>query len=90
MLRQNISNQCYFRLISIHNPASLGQPTISKLYKHIQHKAQIGNMDLLILAPSDLFQIDVSYFYKLSTKELNICLYVPMVKPMNQQQPIGI
>ena len=39
-------------------------------------------MDLLILAPSDLFQIDVSYFYKLSTKELNIFLHVPMVKPM--------
>jgi hypothetical protein len=38
-------------------------------------------MDLLISAPSDLFQIDVSYFYKSHTNELNIFLHVPMVNP---------
>jgi hypothetical protein len=48
-------------------------------FKHLQLKAQKSNMDLLISALSDLFQIDVSYFYKSSTKELNIFLHVPMV-----------
>ena len=36
-------------------------------------------MDLLISAPSDLFQIDVSYFYKSHTNKLNIFLHIPMV-----------
>jgi hypothetical protein len=38
-------------------------------------------MDLLITAPADLFQIDVSYFYKSRTNKLNIFLHVPMVNP---------
>jgi hypothetical protein len=38
-------------------------------------------VDLLISAPSDLFQIDVSYFYKSHTNELNIFLHIPMVNP---------
>jgi hypothetical protein len=63
------------------SPNFLQGQTIIKLYKHLLLKAQNGNMELLILAPSDLFQIDVSYFYKLSTIELNIFLHLPMVKP---------
>jgi hypothetical protein len=38
-------------------------------------------MDLLISAPSDLFQIDVSYFYKSRINEFNIFLHVPLVNP---------
>jgi hypothetical protein len=73
----NNSDQGYFGEISIHNPATSGQYflqgfTVVTLYKHLQHKAQNGNMDLLISAPLDLFQIDISYLYKSSTKELNI------------------
>jgi hypothetical protein len=64
------------------SPNFLQGSTVVKLYKHLQHKAQNGNTNLLILEPSDLFQIDVSYFYKSSTKELNILLHVLMVKPM--------
>jgi hypothetical protein len=56
--------------------------TMVKLYKHLQLKAQNGNMELLVSAPSNLLQIDVSYFYKSSATELNIFLHVPMVKPM--------
>ena len=52
--------------------------TIVKLFKHLQITAQKGNTDLLITGPSDLFQIDVLYFYKSSTQELNIFLHVPV------------
>jgi hypothetical protein len=54
--------------------------TMVKLFEHLQLKAQSGNMNVLISASSDLFQIDVSYFYKSSTMELNIFLHVPVVK----------
>jgi hypothetical protein len=52
--------------------------TVLELHKHLQLKAQNGNMAFLISAPSDLFQIDVSYFYKSPTNELNIFVHVPM------------
>jgi hypothetical protein len=39
-------------------------------------------MEILILTPSDVFQIDVSYFYKSLATELNIFLHAPMLKPM--------
>jgi hypothetical protein len=64
------------------SPNFLQGSTVVKLFNHLQLKAQNGNMELLILAPSDLFQIDVSYFYKFWVAELNIFLHVPMVKPM--------
>ena len=48
---------------------------------NLQLTAQRRNMDLQISAPSDLFQIDVSYFHKSSSQELNIFLHAPMVKP---------
>jgi hypothetical protein len=46
------------------SPDFLQGSTINKLFAHLQNIAHHGNMDFLILAPSDLFQIDVSYFYK--------------------------
>jgi hypothetical protein len=52
-----------------------------KLFNHLQNKAQINGMELLILALSILFQIDVSYFYKSTTFELKVLLHMPMVKP---------
>jgi hypothetical protein len=55
--------------------------TIKQLFTHLQNIAHQGNMDLLISAPSDLFQIDVLFFYKSNTNELNIFLNVPMVNP---------
>ena len=63
------------------SPDFLQGSTIIKLFTHLQTIAHQGNMDLLITAPSDLFQIDVSYFYKSHTNELNIFLHVPMVNP---------
>jgi hypothetical protein len=58
------------------SPDFLQGSTIKRLFTHLQSK-----MDLLISAPSDLFRIDVSYFYKFHTNELNIFLHVPMVNP---------
>ena len=46
------------------SPDFLQGETIIKLFTHLQNIAHNGNMALLISAPSDLFQIDVSYFYK--------------------------
>jgi hypothetical protein len=70
-------------IFSIHNSTTSSQiflgSTEVKLFKH-QHKTQNDNKDHLILAPSDLFKTDVSFFYKSSSKELNIFLQVPMVK----------
>jgi hypothetical protein len=63
------------------SPNFLKDKTIVKLYKHLQLKGQNSNMELLISAPLDLFQIDVSYFYKSSSTELNILQHIPMVKP---------
>ncbi len=63
------------------SPDFLQGDTILKLFRHLQNIAHNGNMDLLISAPSDLFQIDVSYFYKSHQNELNIFLHVPMVNP---------
>jgi hypothetical protein len=39
-------------------PDFLQGPTILKLFKHLKLQVQNGKLDLLILAPSDLFQID--------------------------------
>ncbi len=39
-------------------------------------------MELLVLVPSDLLQISVSYLYKSTTVELNVFLHVPMVQPI--------
>ena len=63
------------------SPDFLQGTTIKQLFTHLQNIAHQGNMDLLISAPSDLFQIDVSYFFKSHLNELNIFLHVPMVNP---------
>ena len=38
-------------------------------------------MELLITQASDLFQIDVTYYFNPSSSELNILIHAPMVKP---------
>jgi hypothetical protein len=63
------------------SPDFLHGTTIKRLFIHLQNIACQGNMDLLNSAPSDLFQIYVSYLYKSHTNELNIFLHVPMVNP---------
>jgi hypothetical protein len=50
------------------------------MFTHLQNIAHQSDMDRLISAPSDLFQIDVSYFYKSHSNKLNIFPHVPMVK----------
>ena len=57
--------------------------TINKIYNHLLKTASSQNMELLISRPSDLFQIDVSYYYKSHSQELNIFLHTPMVKSQN-------
>ena len=39
------------------------------------------NMELLITHASDLYQIDVTYYFNPSDNELNIFIHAPMVKP---------
>ena len=50
-------------------------------YKEMQQKADFNKMELLLNSPADLFKIEVSYFYKPETQEINMFLHVPMVKP---------
>ena len=42
--------------------------TIVAIFKEMQQKADKNNMELLINSPSDLFKVEVSYFYKPDTK----------------------
>jgi hypothetical protein len=81
MSRYNFPNQHKLQQIHGYNGTTSAQrlsanflqgETIVKLFKHMQLTAQNGTMELLILASSYLFQIDVSYFYKSSATELNI------------------
>ena len=55
--------------------------TVTKIYMALKEKAENQHMELLISAPSDLFQVEVSYFYKPEKKEINIFVHIPMVKP---------
>ena len=50
------------------------------MFKEMQRKADKLNMELLLSTPADLFQVEVSYFYKPETMEINMFLHVPMVK----------
>jgi hypothetical protein len=64
------------------SPNVLRGSTIIKLFQRLQQTASKGNMELLISALSDLFQIIVSCFYKSASRELNIFLHIPMVKQL--------
>ena len=55
--------------------------TVTAIFKEMQHKADFNKMELLLNSPADLFKIEVSYFYKPETQEINMFLHVPMVKP---------
>ena len=65
------------------SPLFLQGDTVHKIYNHLQTVASNSNMELLTNAPLDLFQIDVSYFYKSDSKELNFFMHAPLVKLIN-------
>ena len=52
--------------------------TVTAIYKEMQNKADTNKMELLLNSPADLFKIEVSYFYKPQTQEINMFLHVPM------------
>ena len=55
--------------------------TMNKMYKFLEKAAKTKGMDLLITQAVDLFQIDLSYFYKEEDQTLNLFLHVPMIFP---------
>ena len=63
------------------SPQLLEGSTIVKIFQYLQTLANSKNMELLIAQPSDLFQIDVTYYFSQSSNELNIFIHAPMVKP---------
>ena len=63
------------------SPLLLEGSTIVKIFQYLQNLAKSKNMDLLISQSSDLFQIDVTYYFNPSSNELNIFIHAPMVKP---------
>ena len=60
--------------------------TINKMFKFVQTAAENQGMQLMINKPVDLFQIELSYFYRPEDKILNLFLHVPMVRPDNLLQ----
>jgi hypothetical protein len=69
--------QLQFKRIS---PNFLEGSTNNKQFKDLQQLAHQGKMDLLMHKHSDVYQIDVSNFYKSHSQELNIFLRAPIVK----------
>jgi hypothetical protein len=55
--------------------------TINKIFKFIQDSACARGLE-----PSDLFQVEVSYFYKAAENMLNSFVHVPLVHPENSLQ----
>jgi hypothetical protein len=46
--------------------------TLNKIFKFIQNRASERGLELLFKNPSDLFQVESPYFYKLAQNMLNI------------------
>ena len=61
----------------------LSGETITKIYEFIQTTAKDRGLQPLIYTTSDLFQIEMSYFYQANDKTLNLFLHVPLVQPSN-------
>jgi len=57
----------------------LDEATLKKVYNQAKYRARTVNCVLLIRQPSDLFQLEVSYFY--DGKKLHIMLHIPIAPP---------
>jgi hypothetical protein len=57
-----------------------------KIFKFIQNSSSERGLKPLIKNPSDLFQVEVPYFYKPAENMLNIFVHVPLVHPENTLQ----
>ena len=57
--------------------------TINKMFEFLGKAAESRGMKLMIQKPVDLFQIEMSYFYRPQDKKLNLFLHVPMVHSDN-------
>ena len=60
--------------------------TINKMFNFLEKAAASKGMQLMIKKATDLFQTELSYFYKPLDKVLNLFLHVPMVHPDNLLQ----
>jgi hypothetical protein len=60
--------------------------TIYKIFNFIQNSANRRGLESLIKNPPDLFQVEVSYFYKRAENMLNVFVHVPLVQPENTLQ----
>ena len=55
--------------------------TVNKMYHFLDQAAKTKGMELLITKSVDLFQIELSYFYREEDQILNLFLHVPIVFP---------
>ena len=55
--------------------------TIVKMYKFLENAAKEKGLELLISQPVDLYQTELSYFYREEDQMLNLFLHIPMVRP---------
>ena len=60
--------------------------TINKIYSFVLKSASTRGLEPLIKNPSDLYQVEVSYFYKPAENMLNIFVHVPLIHPDNTLQ----
>ena len=60
--------------------------TINKIYDFVVSSASARGLEPLIKNPSDLYQVEVSYFFKPAENMLNIFIHVPLVHPENTLQ----
>jgi hypothetical protein len=64
------------------SPLFFQSTSVQNIYKHLQGLATKSNMELLISATSDLFQVDVSYYYKSVSQEINNFIHLPKLRPV--------
>ena len=60
--------------------------TINKMFNFLTEKAKQSSMNLMISRPSDIFQMDTTYFYKQKEMTLNLFVHIPMIQPANLLQ----
>ena len=60
--------------------------TINKMFNFLVQKAKESSMDLMITRPSDIFQMDTTYFYKQEEMTLNLFVHIPMIQAENLLQ----
>jgi hypothetical protein len=57
--------------------------TVSKIFDYIKESVKAKCIKLLIKTPSDLYQMELSYFYKPDENIMNIFIHVSLIQSTN-------